>query len=310
MDHHGRKDARLFKGLGHRAALADAGAGHQKGLLDDLVARHLRDYDHALEDRDTAHEERRQGPRHPCHGGLYGEETEKREFEDDAVDVAVTAFRFVVVFQGQDETDNTPDDNIPVGLHHLAQVDDDLRRHRQFRSHLLEHLLENGYDEEKEDNDDDKGHDYDRDWVYHGRFDLLLKLLRLLDVDGKPLQNVVQETTLFARHDEVDEKFVKTLRIVPQGVGETRPPFYLLLDLLDDTPEIDILYLVPEDLQGLDKGEPGCDHRGELPREEQYLDVLYLLLGIVLLLPRLLRFLHGGEDDAFLSQRRPQGVAG
>jgi hypothetical protein len=98
-------------------------------------------------------------------------------------------------------------------------------------------------------------------------------------------EDAVEKTALFPCHDEVDEELVEAFRVIPQCVGEACAPFDLLLDLPDDTPEVDVFYLIRKDLQGLDKRQPRRDHRGKLPCEEQYLDVLIFFWGLYFCFP-------------------------
>ena len=126
-----------------------------------------------------------------------------------------------------------------IGLHKIADIDDDLGRAREADlspGHLGKHLGKYRNDPDHQHRDHNHRHAQDGRGIDHRSFDLGLEFHGLLDVLGQATQNGVQQASDLPGMDHVDVELIKHFRVLLQRVGERGAPFHLNPDFSDGFP--------------------------------------------------------------------------
>jgi hypothetical protein len=156
-----------------------------------------------------------------------------------------------------------------VLLERLRDRHDDQRRARQLGAgEALVHVLEDRDHLHHHHGDDaDRDHE-DRDRVDHGALELALELDRLLDVDGEPPEDGVQDAADLTGGDQVDVQLVEDLRVLAQRVREGGALLDGVLDRAEHLREGLVLGLARQDLEALHQRQAGVDHGRQLAGED------------------------------------------
>ena len=127
--------------------------------------------------------------------------------------------------------------------------------------------LENRHHHHQEENGDADGHDGHRHRIHQGRLDLLAQAGGVFQVGGQTGEDFRQQSALFpgAHHGIIEP--VENLGMFLQGLGKTVAPFHPRRDVLDDVAHHLVVRLVGQGLEGLDHGQAGVNHGGQLPGE-------------------------------------------
>src|SRR5262249_49161413 len=152
--------------------------------------------------------------------------------------------------------------------------DDDLREPRQrvIRAEILEDVLERRNDPAEENAEDAAEDDQDGARIDHRAAELTTQLDRLFVVDGETRQNRVEDAADLARLNEVDVERVEDLRVPAERVAEGGALLGARFDVAEHDREALVVRLVAEDVEALNDGKTGVDHRREETRERH--DVL------------------------------------
>jgi len=94
----------------------------------------------------------------------------------------------------------------------------------------------------------------------------------LFAVGRQAVQQAVENTGLFARRHEVAEQLVEVLRILAEGLIQTRPRLDLKLDVAKQPGHGTIGSTLADDVEGLEQRNARLHHRRELTCEQR--DVL------------------------------------
>ncbi len=138
---------------------------------------------------------------------------------------------------------------------------------RQFAAHVLVDAAEDGHDFDEKENGDADGHNGDDGRVHHGGFYLLAEALRVLLIGGEAGKNFGEQTALFAGRDHRVIEAGENLGMFLQRLGEAIAGFDARGDIFDQVAHDLVLGLFGESLEGLDHGQAGVDHGGQLAGE-------------------------------------------
>ncbi len=176
----------------------------------------------------------------------------------------------IAVADAEDRPEDDGQDDPDVGHEAAAQADDRLRQLGELigAAEVLEHRLERRDDPGEHDGDDREGDEEHRGRVHERALHLALELHALLDVDGEPLEDRVEDAAELTGRDEVHEESVKDLRVTSQALGEGPALLHVRLDVLQDRVELLVLALRAEDVEALHQREARVDHRRELTHED------------------------------------------
>ena len=114
----------------------------------------------------------------------------------------------------------------------------------------------------------DGDHD-DRDRVNHRRLHVANQLDVLLDVDGQPFENGVEDAARLAGRHHVRVERVERFRVPFHAVGQRRAPLDVLAHLEDDRREVLVRLLLAKNVQTLHERQAGVDHDRELAGENR-----------------------------------------
>jgi hypothetical protein len=134
-------------------------------------------------------------------------------------------------------------------------------------------LLE-GLGEDRDDEDDDREHDHHRrgedvSRVEHGRSDLSLQRIQLLELEGDSLQRIVEPPRALARSNHGAEELVEDLRSPTHCVGQGAARLDVVAHPCDRVLEPLVLRLVFERVQRPEHRHAGGDQGRELPGEDR-----------------------------------------
>ena len=242
---------------------ADTLADPVDGLFHGLVAGGLGDDLEPVEDRHAAGNHGPQGPGELGHRDLADQDAENRQFQRPGVNLLPPLLGRVDPLENKDERDNGTDDHQDIVLNEIAQIDDDLGRHRQRAAEIGKQLCEGRDDEDQNDGDDHDGNADDGRRVGHGTLDLFLQLHGFFDVGRQPVEDGVENPADLPRRDEVDIEFVEGLGVFLQSVGKGGAGLDALLDLGQHFLEGLIVLLPGENIEALHQRQTGIDHGGK-----------------------------------------------
>ena len=150
---------------------------------------------------------------------------------------------------------------------------------RQRAAEVREHLGEHRDDEHQHEDAGAAGHGQHDDRVGHGALHLALQGVGLLQEDGQPAQDHVQDAARLAGGDHVRIQVGEHARVLLQGLGQRRAALDVGRHLHHHFLEVGLVELAAQHVQALHQRQAGVDHGRELAREDrEVLDADALLL--------------------------------
>ena len=132
----------------------------------------------------------------------------------------------------------------------------------------------NGNNINENDGDNEDGNGNYNSGIGHRAFYFFLQLRDFFYVRGKPVQNNVENTADLSGCYQVMKEVVEDFGMFFYGIGEGGAFLDVFFDLFNNPFEIGVGLLFLENVQALDQGQAGVDHRGKLADENH--DVLVL----------------------------------
>ena len=166
---------------------------------------------------------------------------------------------------------DSQDQEIPFATDEIAEIDEELRRRREFRAEILEDFAKDRHDPHNQEGGDRKRDADDDDRIGHRRFDFLAQSRAGFEEPGQPIQNLREQTAGFTRFHHADKQPVENARMFRDRFMESFAALnargHVADDVAQDFCRLGIALLV-ERGQRLDERNAGVDHRGQLPGEK------------------------------------------
>jgi hypothetical protein len=145
---------------------------------------------------------------------------------------------------------------------------------RQVGAEGLEHVLERRDDEDHDDRQDDERDHQHGDRIDQRRLDLVLDRHRLFLVDGKTIEQGLQDTARFAGLDQVAVEGVEVERVLAERGREAGAGLDVGADVGEQPRHLRVRAAAGDDVERLDQRHAGAHHGRELAGEDG--DVLLL----------------------------------
>ena len=190
--------------------------------LDNVIAGGAaHDVEH-FEDRNAAADQLREGARKTRHANLMNERPEDRaaSVSSDRAEL-FAAGRAQKSANAEDRAADTEDEEIPFAADEIADVDQELRRRRQFGAEILEDFAEDRDNPHDQEGGNREGDANDDDRIGHGRFDFLAQSGAGFEEAGQPVENFGQQTAVFTRFHHADKKPIEDTRMFRDRFVET-----------------------------------------------------------------------------------------
>src|SRR5204863_5578709 len=126
-----------------------------------------------FQDWNTAADQLGEGARKPRHANLVHERAEDREFQFPTVPKLFAARRIEKGANPEEERTDSEQQKIPFTADKIADVDQELRRRRQFRAEILEDFAEDRHHANDQEGGNRERDTDDNHRIGHGRFNLL-----------------------------------------------------------------------------------------------------------------------------------------
>ena len=159
------------------------------------------------------------------------------------------------------------------------------------------------------DEGDDRDQHHDREAedqrrVHHRRFDLAPQRVELLDLEGDPVERLLEAAGLLAGADHRAEEAVEDLRVALHRLLQRAARLDVCAHAGDRLLDLLVLGLLLERVQGAQHRHPGGDQGRELAREDRQLAHVDALQAVeeVLDLERLVLLADVEDDQAALAQ--------
>lgn len=220
LHEHRQEVAALFHRLRNRSSGGDLIAHIVDHAFHRTIAeRSLGDFQR-LNDRDTRHRQRRQGPGESCDGRIFDEASHDRQAEQRQVDLHSAGGIFVIHGDADDRHHHCGNRDEPVISQHMGDAEHDLRRQRHVELVARKWLEQRGNDEchHHDDRADDQ---YEQDRrIHHGARDRTTQFQILVEQFRGLRQHFVELSGDFAGPREIHKQFGERLSPALHRIAE------------------------------------------------------------------------------------------
>jgi len=263
--HHGHHHGRKILGPGNRPGQPLAGADEfldfPKLPADGRVADGADQNVDGGQHRDAARLQDGENGREPGHGRFLEQRPHNRQRQKESVPDHLALLRAAIEPHPDDHQRETADRHRPICGNGVIERQGDPGRQGQLDLGRSENLGENRHHigEQKEEGPE-KGHHH-RDGVLEGGFDIRVDLMLVGNDVDEPVEHRRQGAGRLAgpHHAHVERR--KNRRVPAQGLGNGHALLHLVRDGATGLAQARILGLLLQDLENLDHGQTGPEHR-------------------------------------------------